>query len=59
MAAKNEKIQEAYDLLNAMYKVKYDDISPIFNALTAIQSRQMIIDFEAVKALHNKVTKKS
>ncbi len=56
MSAKNEKIKECYDLINGLYKIKYEEIAPIFDALTAIQSRQIIIDFGEIKNLHNKVT---
>lgn len=56
METQNEKIQEAYDLLNDKFIIKYEDIAPIFNALTAIQARQIVIDFTAVKELHKKVT---
>ena len=56
MAAQNEKIKEAFDLLNDKFIIKYEDISTIYDALYAIANRQLIIDFEGIKELHKKVT---
>lgn len=41
-----QAVEEAYQLINSLYKIKVDDIAPIYNALYNIVNKQLEFDYE-------------
>ena len=50
-----QQIEEAFDLIKALYDMQYDDIAPIYNSLYKIAENQMQLDYKNFLKLSDKV----